>query len=177
MPGAISTEPVITCISALILFSLRNFSRITGYDVAILRLLNHSTPLYSMRLGIASESRHLLKPSSLIISTALSFSSTSFNPTIPMSAVPIATDSGISSSRRNSSSTGKLREGTRRVRFTEVILTPASESNSIVSSYKRPFDCTAILSFVSIVICRLLLFSNLKSRLPIKEAGSVFCII
>ena len=83
---------------------------------------------------MASERRHLLKPRRQITSTFCCFSSTSLSPTMPMSAVPVATESGMSSSRRKRSSTGKLRDGTSRVRFTAVSLMPASLSSSMVSS-------------------------------------------
>ena len=53
---------------------------------------------------------------------------------MPMSAVPVATESGMSSSRRKSSSTGKFFDGTSSVRFTATSLMPAALSSSIVSS-------------------------------------------
>src|SRR5574344_1081602 len=65
MPGAISTEPVMVCISATTPLDLRKSARITGYEVAIFFPFNQLTPVYSIDLGMAMERRHLLKPSRL----------------------------------------------------------------------------------------------------------------
>src|SRR5574344_1280264 len=107
-----------------------------------------------MSLGIASERRHLLKPRRLMITASSSFSTYSFSPTMPMSATPVATDWGISSSRRNKTSTGKLVDCTSRVRLEELNLMSDSSRRAIVSSKRRPLACTAILNII-------LSFSNL----------------
>ena len=83
---------------------------------------------------MASDKRHLLNPRRRSSVTFFFFSIISLSPTMPISAVPDATLSGMSSSRRNNNSTGKLREGTNNVRFTATSLIPASPNNSIVSS-------------------------------------------
>ena len=100
MPGLISTLPVMTCISAFILFFSRNSCNITGYDVAIFFPLNHSSPLYSWALGMARESLHLLNPRRFTISAFPPRSTYSFSPTMPRSATPVLTLCGMSSSLR-----------------------------------------------------------------------------
>ena len=47
---------------------------------------------------------------------------------------------------------GKLRDGTNKVLFDEENFTPDSRNKSIVSSKRRPFDCTAILNIVIFLI-------------------------
>ena len=107
MPGLISTEPVITCMSALIWFSCRKRRRIFGYEVAIFLPSNQPMPVYFTALGMAKDMRHLEKPSGRIISACSWRSSYSFLPTIPRSVTPVATHCGISSSRRYNTSMGK----------------------------------------------------------------------
>ena len=58
----------------------------------------------------------------------------------------IATLWGMSSSRKYNTSTGKLVDCTNNVRLDALIFISASASSDIVSSYKRPLDCTAILN-------------------------------
>ena len=84
-----------------------------------------------MSWGIAKERRHFPKPNFFKTPTGQRFSMTSFNPTIPTSATPEATDSGISSSLRNNTSTGKFRAGTNNVLFPPGILIPASSNKAI----------------------------------------------
>ena len=47
---------------------------------------------------------------------------------------------------------GKLLLCTSSVRLLLLTLMPASESKAIVSSKRRPFDCTAILNMLSFII-------------------------
>ena len=106
--------------------------------------LNHSIPLYSSSFGIAKDNLHLLNPKRLINRASAPFSMYSFSPTIPISATPLATDCGISSSRKKSTSTGNPFAESNKVRFPLFSFIPASSRSIIVSSNNLPFDCTAI---------------------------------
>ena len=74
MFGAISTDPLILCISQFSLFLSKKSERVFGYEVAILRLFKSSILLKSIFSGIAIETLHLEKLSSMIskISNSLS---------------------------------------------------------------------------------------------------------
>ena len=81
--------------------------------------------------------------------SAFSFRSTnSFSPTMPMSATPLAMVCGMSSSRWKSTYTGKLLAWVSKVRLEVEILMSASLNRAMVSSNRRPFDCTAILNII-----------------------------
>ena len=146
MPGAISTEPVITWMSAFMPFSSRNLCRMAGYEVAIFLPSNQSSPLYSSALGMASDKRHFEKLRRCTISASSPRSTNSFSPTTPTSAMPVATACGMSSSRRNRTSTGKLGDCISSRRLLVSILMLDSSNIFIVSSCSLPLACTAILS-------------------------------
>ena len=116
--------------------------------MAIFFPLNHDNPGYSKSFGIASDKRHLLNPKRLMISASSSFSINSFSPTTPKSATPVATVCGISSSRRNNTSIGKLEDCTNKVRLVVLNLISDSSKSAIVSSKRRPLACTAILNMI-----------------------------
>ena len=152
IPGETSTEPVITCISAFTPCFLRYRERIPGYEVAIFLPSNHCGPGYSISLGNASDRRHLLNPKRFMISASSAFSINSFSPTIPKSATPVATVCGISSSRKNNTSKGKLEDCTNNVRLVALSFISDSSRNDIVSSKRRPLACTAILNMIRFTI-------------------------
>ena len=101
---------------------------------------NQFRPVYFTALGMASDMRHLEKPSGRIISACSWRSSYSFLPTMPRSVTPVATHWGMSSSRRYRTSMGKSALCTSSVRLLVLTLIPASASSDMVSSKSLPLD-------------------------------------
>jgi len=91
-----------------------------------------------MVLGTAIESLQRPKPSFSITDVLRSDSIMMFSPTIPMSATPSATYSGMSSSRRKNSSNGKFPACERSLPSPLLKEMPHRLSSVAESSLKRP---------------------------------------
>ncbi|MNU98934.1 hypothetical protein D3C71_890550 [compost metagenome] len=104
--GAISTDPEIVCISAVIPSLDKNFMTELGYEVAILVPSKSAVSLIFEFLGTAKDNLHLEKFNPRTISVSDSSSSNRFEPTIPRSTTPSATYPGMSEFRRKRISEG-----------------------------------------------------------------------